>query len=176
MRSLQGMMIVSESLYTLAWQAFWETRNKDDQLIKTLQEFRKILSSKKREDCIFKFKFILSKISELKREFSDFLRECEARSELCQYFSIFQEIFMVIKNLIVADRDGDWLLHVGAVRSSMCIFKEFDAINYLWYASFYLENVQVIQHTHPTLYQRFIDGYFLVRDRDNAFFLQFPEI
>ena len=37
----------------------------------------------------------------------------------------------IIKQLVVADRDGNWLLHVGTVHASMCIFKEFDAVNYL---------------------------------------------
>ena len=83
---------------------------------------------------------------------------------------VFQEMFATIKNLVAADRDGNWNLHVQAVRSAMPIFRSFDAVNYLRYASFYLEKIQVLEITHPTLYDRFNQGYFVVRDNPSVYF------
>ena len=51
----------------------------------------------------------------------------------------------------------------------MAILHEFDAINFLRYASWYLERIQVLEVTHPTLYRQICMGY-LVKDRVNAVF------
>ena len=55
------------------------------------------------------------------------------------------------------------------VQASMAILHEFDAINYLRYASCYLERIQVLEVTHPTLYRQICMGY-LVKDRVNEVF------
>ena len=39
-RSLHGMFVVSEVLYSLAWTAFWKTKTHDPALIKHLNEVR----------------------------------------------------------------------------------------------------------------------------------------
>ncbi len=52
----------------------------------------------------------------------------------------------------------------------MGILREFDAINYLRYASWYLERIQVLEVTYPTLYRRFCMGQFVVKDRPGAVF------
>lgn len=169
-RSFKGMLIIAEALYSLVWQAFWARRTHDHVSIRRAIELKDILKTKNRDDCVSKFQSVLQTVNNLQNDFNDFLIECESKSELCQYFGIFLNIVNVIIQLITADRDGNWCLHVGAVRSSMCIFKEFDAINYLRYASFYLENIQILEAQYPSLYDRFRAGYFVVRDRKNAFF------
>ena len=45
-RSLHGMFVVSEVLYSLAWTAFWKTKTHDPALIKHLNEVRKLLQTK----------------------------------------------------------------------------------------------------------------------------------
>lgn len=84
-------------------------------------------------------------------KFQTFLQECQEKSELCLYFMNFLEIVYVIKQLIAADRDGNWALHVGSVENSMGILREFDAQYYLRYASWYLERINILEITHPTL-------------------------
>ena len=169
-RSLYGMFVVSEVFYSLAWKAFWKTKTHDPALIEHLNELRKLLQTKSRNTCVHPFDTTLSMTAELKEEFESFLEECKAKSETCQYVDVFQQIFKCIKNLVAADRDGNWYLHVEGVRLAMPIFRGFNAINYLRYASFHLENIQVLQVTQPALYERFVQGYFVVRDRQQAYF------
>ena len=106
----------------------------------------------------------------MKKEFESFLEEREAKSEVCQYLAVFQKIFKCIKNLVVADRDGNWFLHVDGVRLAMPIFRGFNAINYIRYGSFYLEKIQAIQVTQPALYEKFVQGYFVVKNCEEAYF------
>ncbi len=72
------------------------------------------------------------------------------------------------KQLIAADCDGNWSLHVGTVKASLGILRELDAINYLRYASWYLERIQVLEVTYPTLW--FCMGYFVLKDQAGAVF------
>ena len=63
------------------------------------------------------------------------MEKCQERTELCKFLMNFQKIVTIIKHLIASDHDGNWPLHVGTVKASMKIVCEFDAINYLRYAS-----------------------------------------
>ena len=53
-------------------------------------------------------------------------------------WGLFENILSVIKQMVTADREGNWPLHIAAVRGSMEIFTAFDCINYLKYAPGYL--------------------------------------
>ena len=53
---------------------------------------------------------------------------------------------------------------------SMKVLQEFDAYNYLRYASWYAERIKVIEKTHNSLFLRLDMGHFVVRDRANSFF------
>ena len=159
--SVLGMFIVSETIYRFAWRAFLE-RHGDYSSLNCVRNLRDCVAQRKRDKCISLFSQAVECTRELQKEFEDFIRECQEKSELCQYLSVFQDIFTVFKKLVAADRDGNWNLHVGAVRASMPILRSFDAINYLRYSSFYLEKIKVLKETHPSLYDRFTQGYFVV--------------
>ncbi len=167
-RSFQGMLILSEMITALAWQAFWGSNEQD--LPQSVVDLKHALMDKRREACVEKFVAVVEDCVDLRAQFETFFHECQSKSELCQYLSVFQQIVSVIKQLIAADRDGNWPLHVGTVRSAMPILREFDAINYLRYGSWYLERIQVLEKEHPALYDRFLRGFFVVRDRADAVF------
>jgi len=48
--------------------------------------------------------------------------------------------------------------------------REFDAVNYVRYASWYLERIKVLEVTNPSLYRRFRIGHFVVKDLAGAVF------
>ena len=56
---------------------------------------------------------------------------CEEKSEIIVYYCNFQRMFAVTKQMIAADRDGNWSLHVAAVQVFLSILRSFDAINYV---------------------------------------------
>ena len=147
-RSLKGMLIVSEVLDSLMWSAFWHSNDHTSVLKNALKNRRRI-------ECVPQFEQASAAAADLSQQFYTFAQECQEKSELCRYFMNFCNIVSIIKQLIVADRDGNWPLHVGTVKASMGIFQEFDAINYLRYGSWYLERIQVPEVTYPTLFRRF---------------------
>ena len=120
---------------------------------------------------LLKFSWALAASNELHEEFDAFVLRCESKSELCKFFGNFQKIVAIIKKLIAADRrKGNWLLHAGTGASSMAIRREFDAIYYLRYASWYLERINVLEVENSTLYLRFFMGYSVGKDRASGIF------
>ena len=118
-----------------------------------------------------KFEELIKNTNILKLEVEAYVKECEEKSELCQFFGNFLQLVSTIKKAIVADRDGDWPLHVGAVGEALKIYGEFDAYRYLRITSWYYERAKVLEKTHPSLFRRFMMGYFVVRDSPNSVFV-----
>ncbi len=58
----------------------------------------------------------------------------------------------------------------------MCIFREFDAINYLRYGSWYLERINILEVDNPALYACFMKGQFVVKDRSGSFNAVAPDM
>ena len=74
-----------------------------------------------------------------------------------------------MNNAIASDSEGNWNLHASTVEDSMPIFAECDCINYLRYGSWYLEQIKVLEFSHPELYRRLSIGQWVVQDRAGWF-------
>ena len=82
----------------------------------------------------------------------------------------FQHIASVIKHIFASDREGNFPLHIAAVEKSLPIFSESDCVNYLRYGSFYLESTRTLEATHPDIFQSFMNGLFVVKDKSLGYF------
>ena len=49
-----------------------------------------------------------SKVSHLESDFNKFVATCLISSQVCQYFENFLNMVKLLKQLILADRSGDW--------------------------------------------------------------------
>ncbi|MEL6606422.1 MAG: hypothetical protein AAFP20_24785 [Cyanobacteria bacterium J06614_10] len=121
------------------------------------------------ERCPEQFEIITWQFEQLHQDFIEFEKECQTKSELCQFFGVWLQLVAIVKNAVVSDREGNWNLHVATVEDSMQIFAEYDCINYLRYGSWYLEQIKVMEFTHPELYRRFSMGQWVVRNRPGWF-------
>ncbi|KAH3755547.1 hypothetical protein DPMN_190243 [Dreissena polymorpha] len=128
-----------------------------------MKELQNILVSNQR--CPEQFDDINGQMEQLHQYFFEFQKECEAKSELYQFFVVWLQYVSIVKNAVVSDREKKWNLHVATIEDSMQIFAEYDCINYLRYRSWYLEQIQVMTFNHPELYRRLSIGQWVVRDR-----------
>lgn len=71
-----------------------------------------VLKTKNRLECVSKFEEVPTNGINLHQQFNTFAQECQEKSELCHYFMNFHKIVAIIKQLIAADRNGNWPLHV----------------------------------------------------------------
>ena len=79
-----------------------------------------------------------------------------------------------IKALIAADRTGDWEGYLDAVENLLPIFCGCDSINYLRYATSYLESMCGLPTDHPAIYEMFLKGYFVINESHRKFSGVFP--
>ena len=88
---------------------------------------------------------------------------------MCKYWNGFIDNVNCIKALIAADRTGDWEGHLDAVENLLPIFRGCDSINYLRYATFYLESVRRLPTDHSAIYEMFMKGYFVINESHRKF-------
>ena len=103
------------------------------------------------------------------KEFEEFTEECNEKSNMCKYIDNGLYIINLIEMLVAADRDGNWELHVSVVEHLLPIFLEFDSINYLCHTSWYLEKIKCLKEDNSWLYEKFMEGHFVVKDREGKF-------
>ena len=90
-------------------------------------------------------------------------------SEMCQYWEGFLEIVSILKVLFAADREGNWQVDLQAMQNLLLVFRECDSINYLRYASWYAEKIRKLPQDHPEIYEKFMQGHFVVKQNNGEF-------
>ena len=180
-RSFQGILIVSDVITSLMWEAFWLWLAKnqheiDHDAMACAEKLRVALCEKSKINSTVKFTELLAQSDHIQELFNSFLKECDSKSEVCQYWGVFQQMALIIKHIISSDREGNFALHIASVERSLPIFRESDCLNYLRYGSFYLETTKMLQINHPEVFRRFMCGHFVVKDCHGCFNAVAPDM
>ena len=96
-----------------------------------LETLKEHLNNRKTEESIQMFHKFKSKMSQFESDFNKFVATCPISSQVCQYFENFVNMVKLLKQLISADRSGDWESHLQAVQNILPIFCAFDSISHL---------------------------------------------
>ena len=105
----------------------------------------------------------------LMHDFHSFIAHASDTPSMCKYWNGFVDNVNCIKALIAADRTGDWEGHLDAVENLLPIFRGCDSINYLRYATFYLESMRTLPIDHPAVCEMFMKGYFTITESHRKF-------
>ena len=82
----------------------------------------------------------------------------------------FLERHKVTLDLLGADREGLWELHLDALQRTLFEFAAWDATNYLRLGTLYFEDVRILKETAPDAYQRFSQYHsFSIKDTPGRF-------
>ena len=95
---------------------------------------------------------------------------------MCRYWDGIVMLSKLLKNLIASDRDGEWEGHLQAVQDILPIFRECDSINYLRYASWYVEKMRKLPSEHQEIYNEFMEGKFVVKTKCESFNAVSPDM
>ena len=102
-------------------------------------------------------------VKPLKDDFGVFLQTCEARSEVCRFLGILIHIISLVKNIVAAEREWNWDLHVATVSDSMPVFKECDCLHYLRNGGYYSETIKALEFSNPWLFRKFKTGLWVIQ-------------
>ena len=110
-----------------------------------------------------KWKSIESGFISFQDDYKSWISEKSKQSDRFKYWSIFIDSIMpVIQDLTMSFRNGDWNLHLSAVRRALPLFFAFGHTNYCRWAPIYFEECKNLPNTFPTLYDAFCRGDFVV--------------
>jgi hypothetical protein len=90
------------------------------------------------------------------------------QSRTAQLWISYMRYVELVKTFIVAERTGNWLLHLDTVAKMLPLFASTGHGNYAKSARVYLQKMCDLPHQHPWLYQQFQDGKATMR-RSNRF-------
>ena len=93
---------------------------------------------------------------------------CEKRN-LCLLEYIHIHMASLVKDLVRADREGDWSLHLQTVLTILPLFAILDSTNYFRWASLYLEDMRQIPENAPEIHERFMAGEFPIKTKAGFF-------
>ena len=82
----------------------------------------------------------------------------------------------MLKNLVSANREGNWERHLQAVQDLLPIFCESDSENYLSYSSWYLEKMRKTPDEYPEIYSQFMEEKFVAKTTNGAFNSMLPDM
>ena len=178
-RSFRGLLIVESAMNRIKWIAFNDESNENnssESAKEQLNLLQEALASKSPDECKSNFEKCVNKISDLMKTFNEFAKIRKAISQICAYFEEILDIAKKIKNLIAADRNGDWEAHLQAVQELIPIFAECDSIHYFRYGSYHLEFMRKLPEKFPTIFNAFKAGMFVVSTSDRLFSAVSPDM
>jgi len=91
-------------------------------------------------------------------DFNAFCSGLHNNSETFAFWDSFVEMVSILKDLVRADREGSWQLHLQSIQSALPVFAGCDWTNYFRWASVYLEDMWRLQKDARTMYENFIAG------------------
>ena len=87
-------------------------------------------------------------------------------------FSIWNSYIHLVDILmmfIIAQRIGDWLLHIEAFSEMIPWLIVYDHTNYARWGPVYLADIKTLENAASEVFKEFIEGHFIVRPKEKAF-------
>lgn len=170
-RSLKAFVLLSETLRRLQLREFFKRNdiNNYSAEIKKLGELRQCFVNKDFEKCRTIFVEYSKLQNNLQSDFEKFIDLRRSESELFKYWDNVIYMISLVKDIVRADRERAWLLHVPTFRKIEPIFAALDRTNYLRWGSMYFEDMLKLDTTAPEVYGQFLKGKFSVRRSARCF-------
>ena len=167
-RGKRCMALVAEAMEHLQLATFFKERNDSDyknvfDKCKGLQSLFE--SAAQNQDLIRnQWEHLEVDMSKLMTDLNKFRESCAKQSPLFAYWDKFiNSIFPILRDLTTSFRQGDWKLHLSAVRRALPLCFCFDRINYKRWLSLYFEDCLALEDKFPIIYKSFMAGDFVVR-------------
>lgn len=171
-RGIRGMGIIAEALQRILLREFFANTEYDkykslfahiNALEKSCKEKDHVSARKEMEDA----HHLLQDFNE---DFKVFIKTGEERSKSFCYWSTFlYELFPILRDIIRADREGKWELHMSAFQRALPLFFSFGKINYARWGSVYYEDCLNLEESHPNVFESFLRGGFVVQIGEKTF-------
>ena len=164
-RSLKGMQLLKEALVRLQFETFFVQEGHIHMYREQLDALSNLKSKFADSSCknIEDFGDIGNVCDGMLSDFDHFVCDASKKNETFKFWNQFIDLFQLVENLVRADREGNWGLHLLTVQSLLPVFAAFDSTNYLRWCSLYFKDIKKLPDRAPEIYQAFENGSFAVR-------------
>ena len=170
-RSLKGMLLLSEALERLRWAEFFQKHGieKYSDELHALEKLTNSTSNRDRAESQQTFADFTENCANLLTDFKAYVADGRKQSENFSYWDNFIQMVSLVKELLRADREGSWPLHLHTVQKILPLFAVFDCTNYLRWCSLYLEDMRKLPDTAPESHTELLAGKFVVKRNPVSF-------
>ena len=167
-RGKHGMALISEALHRLQLSLFLEETDgvQFEDFFTQIEELQKLFQSKDldQQKISEQWKTCQELVVNFTKAFNKYKEAGKAQSEQFQYWSTFLDnLFPILRDLTRSHREGNWQLHLSAVRRALPLFFAFDRTNYSRWVPLYYEDCISLEETFPSIYESFQKGGFVVK-------------
>ena len=108
--------------------------------------------------------------SKLVQDLEKFKESRSSTNENFQFWCQFLDRNKITLDLLRADREGLWELHLDAMQRALFEFAAWDATNYLRWGTMYLEDARNLEKTAQDVHEQFLNGHsFSIKDNPGRF-------
>ena len=170
-RSLKDLTMLCECIQRLQWAEFFRVKGvgKYKAELELLKCIKGCVSEKDREGSKEHLNAFLVISFQMIEDFKAFKTNRSTKSETFSFWDKFVQMVWILNDLVRVDREGNWELYLRSVQAVLPLFAGCDRINYLRWASVYLEDMRQLSQVAPAIEENFRAGKFAVKRTENKF-------
>ena len=161
--------MVLEALFRLSWQTFVD-ETRDDPEVMLLRQTVMIATTKVRKELTsitIQELYGTPELQGLRVKYEEFNKS--SSNKMRSYWQSYIEMVCLLLCFIRSTREGDWNLHLASVRDMLPWMFAYDRTNYSRYLPVYWCDMISLKDVHPSTYESFQAGDFVVQRSGNAF-------
>lgn len=164
-RSIKGIFMLGETLERLLLESFFKENDYrmyelELTLISLLQDS---FAEKDYSNSKSLSKEFISKCQKLTTDLEEFIEKRKKKSTSFHYWINVLILIQLLRDVVRADRSGDWILHVKSFGNFLPILYIFDRTNYIRWGSIYYQDILQLEKRKPELFAKFMEGKFVVK-------------
>ena len=171
-RSLGGQQLLAEAMQRLLYKEFFAEKGVSNysEEIEMLNKLKKGTVSRnisESQRLLTQFQTLFKKLVDDMKAFID---GRSASNENFKFWYQFLERHAIVLDLLRADQEGSWELHLEAMQRALHEFDAWDSTNYLCWGSVYLEDTKNLSVTAPSVFRNFSEDHsFSIKDKPGRF-------
>lgn len=168
-RSVRTHKIVYEAMQRLRWESFLECLDEDEKVhaLKICADLHASFPSRDFDSLVEG-----SELMSLNDKYSQYITQMSQEYPTFAFWSSYIELIEALLAFIRATREGNWKLHLAAIRLILPWIFAYDRVNYARYLSIYWFEMKNLETASPLIHKHFLDGEFVVQRRNASGFSQ----
>ena len=165
-RAVRLHKLVYEALMRLAWKGFlpWleENHSRDihhlDGTLKNINSFHSNVSQGTFQELMES-----ESCTHILKLFQVYLETLRDEHNLSAFWMSYLDMVEIMLDLVRASREGNWMLHQGAIRQMIPWCFAYDKVNYARFLTYYYAMMSRLPTEHPEVHKHFMQGGFSVQ-------------